>query len=140
MITENSEIKINGKTVKNAPGNCGSYNIIYQFTCKICFDSYIGRSTRKLRKRVNEHRNGFYDVLKGKKINTTEDTFSLGIHLYEHGYMNKTDFENNFFVSILENCSPSNLETKEHKYIHKFKTLRPNGINTQNTFKIPILY
>ena len=140
MICEDQHVKINNKKAICAQGNCDSYNIVYQFTCKVCQETYIGRSTRKLRQRVLEHRNAFYDVLKGNKVNFDDDVFSLGMHLYEHGFHNKTDFENKYTISILANCSPLILETKEHKFIHRYKTLRPNGINTQNTFKLPLLY
>ena len=126
----------------SAPGSCSSYNIIYLVTCKLCLtrkNAYIGRSTRQLRQRMLEHRNAFYEILDGKTFNEPDDMYSLGIHLHEHGCTNREDFANNYLVCIIDNCSPNSLEVKEHTYIHNLKTLRPNGINVQNPFKIPIL-
>ena len=125
--------------IKSAPGTCSTYNIIYLVICKLCYDPYVGRSTREMKKRMLEHRNAFYDILRGKACNESDDVSSLGIHLHEHGCHTMEAFDNNFLVSIIDNCSPSSMEVKENKYIHRLKSLRPNGINVQNPFKIPIL-
>ena len=70
-----------------------------------------------------------------------DDAFSLGIHLVsDHSCLDKSDFNKVFRVFILENCSPASLEVKEHKYIHKFKTLKPFGLNSANPFSIPLLH
>ena len=64
-----------------------------------------------------------------------DDDFSLGVHLTEHGYSERTDFNKMCKVCIIDNSSPNNIDVKEHKYIHVLNTLRPNGINVQNPFK-----
>ena len=130
------------KTVHTAPGNCSTYNIIYLIKCKICDKPYIGKSTRALRTRFGEHRRAFYKVIKTPdSIDSDDDEFSIGLHLYhEHNIDNRKDFNLNVNVSILENVSPYDIDCKEHKYIHRFKSLRPLGINTINPFKIPIMH
>ena len=45
----------------------------------------------------------------------------------------------NFSVFIVSNCSPKSLEVNEHKFIQKYKCLKPNGINTVDPFGIPNL-
>ena len=60
-------------------------------------------------------------------------------HLKEHNCDDKGDFNKFFRVCLLEICSPMILAVREHFYIHKYSTLRPNGINTSNPFGIPIL-
>ena len=142
MICKNKDLKINGKIVKCAPGTCQSYNIIYIVKCKLCErnEGYFGRSTRQLNVRIREHRQGYYKVIDGEEIDLTKDDFSLGIHLYHgHGFITRDMFDKTYEVAIVENTSPYNLEVVEHKYIHKYRTLRPNGINTQNPFSIPLL-
>ena len=53
------------------------------------------------------------------------------------------EFDN--FLSICESesfaviCSPSNLEKKEHLFIHKFKTLYPIGLNKYNPFGLAVI-
>ena len=90
--------------------------------------------------RIREHREAFYRVIQGGHVDNTKDDFSLGLHLYyEHGFDKRDMFDKVFEVAIAENVSPYKLETVEHKYIHKYRTLRPNGINTQNPFGIPLL-
>ena len=68
------------------------------------------------------------------------DEFSLGLHLLEHGFKNKTDFNKIYNVSIIDNASPKTLEVREHKFIQLLKTLRPLGINTVNPFGLPLLH
>ena len=63
--------------------------------------------------------------------------FPLDFHIYtDQAKFRDIDFENSYFASKIENSSPSTIEVKEHKYIHRFKTLRPLGINVQNSFKL----
>ena len=90
--------------------------------------------------RMSGHRCNFYKVLNNEEIDETSDDYSLGLHLvHEHGCSNRGDFNKNFQVQIVENCSPSSLEKKEHLYIHKFKTLYPVGLNKNNPFGLSIL-
>ena len=143
ILCKKQSMKINGKIVKCAPGTCHSYNIIYAVKCKLCQKNggYFGRSTRQLNVRIREHRSAFYKLIAGENIEfTKDDDFSLGIHLYfDHGFCTRNMFDKTYEISIVENVSPYNMETVEHKYIHKYRTLRPNGINTQNPFGIPLL-
>ena len=64
---------------------------------------------------------------------------SPGLHLEEHNCNDEGDFNKFFRVCLLEICSPKILAIREYLYIHKYNTLRPNGINTSNPFGIPIL-
>ena len=60
----------------------------------------------------------------------SKDDYSLGLRFTnEHSCMNRTGFNAHYNVRILENCSPVDLEKKEHIYIHKFSTLYPLGVN-----------
>ena len=49
------------------------------------------------------------------------------------------DFDRAYTVYILENCSPSALDKREHMLIHKYNTLHPVGLNKVNPFKLPRL-
>ena len=141
LITSETEFKINGKRVRTAPGTCTTYNVIYLVHCKICSKAYVGRTVRLLRTRIGEHRQAFYKIIKGESIDMLNDDFSIGIHLFsDHGLKDRTDFNDNCTVCIIDNASPNNIEVKEHKYIHLLKTLRPLGINTTNPFKLPLLH
>ena len=74
-------------------------------------------------------------MLDGCEVDESTDDYSLGLHLvHEHGVVDKADFDKLLQVRIVENCSPSSLEKKEHLYIHKFKTLHPVGLNKINPF------
>ena len=89
---------------------------------------------------MSGHRRNFYRVLDNENIDITSVDYSLGLHLvHEHGCTNREDFNKYLQVQIVESCSPSCLEKKEHLYIHKFKTLYPVGLNKNNPFGLSIL-
>ena len=84
------------------------------------------------------HRECFYKVLANEEVDLSSDDYSLGLHLVnDHGAVDRGDFNESFQVHIVENCSPSTLEKKEH--IHKYKTLYPVGLNKINPFGLSIL-
>ena len=108
--------------------------------CKLCGKPYSGKTTRMLRNRTGEHRRAFYRILDGKSYDESDDTYSIGAHLYhKHGLDDRSAFNSHVSFCILENASPNNLDVKEHKHIHKIRSLRPLGLNTTNPFKIPVL-
>ena len=93
-------------------------------------------------KRVNGHRQGLNNVVcKGLNfVNSpdSDDIFCLGMHLFhEHGIT--SNFNDHFTFHVLEHVSPLQMEKSEHLWIHKLKTLFPNGLNTNNPFGLPIL-
>ena len=109
----------------------------------MCIDNcYVGRTVQPLHKRVNGHRQGFANVVK-KGLDCvdaldTDDTYSLGIHLYnEHGLT--SEFNKHYTFHVLEHVSPLQMEKIEHLWIHKLNTLFPNGINRTNPFGLPVL-
>ena len=59
-------------------------------------------------------------------------------HMTHHGCVDQADFNRLYMVQILDNCSPSMLEKKEHCYIHKYNTLFPLGLNKTNPFGLPV--
>ena len=148
MISQDSEHVINGVNIKQAPGTCSNYNIVYIFVCKLCKKCYVGRTIRTLHHRVAEHRQKFYNLLNDPSIklsddflNDENDLYSLGIHVIEdHNLTDRSDFGKTFEVFIGMNSSPSNLEVNEHKFIQKLKTIRPYGINSCDPFGMCLLF
>ena len=129
--------------------HCGLFSNSLAF-CIRCEKPYVGRTVTRLNTRMSGHRSGFYKVLEeAKKPNFDpfsfenefkDDSYTLGLHLYnDHSCKIGPDFNAIFRVFILETCSPSSMEVKEHKYIHTLKSLQPSGLNKSNPFNIPIL-
>ena len=87
------------------------------------------------------HRECYYKILRNDEdVDPTKDDYSLGLHLFhEHGLRTKEDFNRHYRVQILEVCSPSQIEKKEHYYIHKYNTLHPLGLDKVNPFGLPRL-
>ena len=148
MVCDQDEVKINNTKVLACKGSCISYNIIYCFICTICNKPYVGRTVSPLATRTSQHRAAFYKLVAHSKTSTNfdqfcendDDIYSLGLHLIkDHQKTNKENFNEFFRVLILQSCSPSTLEVKEHKWIHKLNSLKPLGINSSNPFNIPII-
>ena len=141
MISEANIDEVNGLPVTTAPGNCKTKNVIYLVSCRLCKKTYFGRTVQLICKRMSGHRECYYKVLrKPDDVDVHSDDFSLGLHIAnEHGCTDEGDFNRLYNVQIIENCSPSSLEKKEHCYIHKYNTLFPIGLNKTNPFGLPIL-
>ena len=146
LISDKESFTINGIEIKPLSGDCTTYNIIYCFQCLYCGKFYVGRSVRRLNIRVGEHRRYFYKILSdlnnilANNLHRDEEDFSPAFHLIDdHNLVDKSDFSKSYRVFLLDSVSPKVLELTEHRYIHKLKTLKPFGINTQNPFSIPLL-
>ena len=140
LIGAQSVDEVNGRRVSCAPGFCKTNNTIYLFSCKLCYKAYFGRTTQQLGKRTNGHRECFYQILRNGNIDESKDDYSLGLHLFhEHGLSSPRDFNEHYTLQIIEVCSPSLLEKKEHNYIHGYNTLFPIGLNKINPFGLPRL-
>ena len=153
MICDRPELSVNGVHISPSRGNCTThYNIVYLFICTLCDKPYVGRTFNPLNIRTNQHRSAFYRVLSAHKTgklansdleldNESDDIYSLGMHIViDHNFSEKGDFDKFYRVLILSsNSSPSSLEVKEHKFIHRLNSLRPSGINRANPFSIPPL-
>ena len=146
LISDKESFTINGNEIKPLCGDCTMYNIIYCFQCLHCEKLYVGRSVRRLNIRVGEHRRYFYKILQdlnnilANNLHRDEEDFSPAFHLIDdHNLIEKSDFAKSYRVFLLDSVSPKVLELTEHRYIHKLKTLKPFGINTQNPFSIPLL-
>ena len=136
----------NGKKHKTAKGNCTSRNIIYAAICSICFKKYTGKSTQMCSCRNNGHRGKFIKYVShmqqgGDHLKyTLDDEYSLGIHLYnEHDITESVGFDQTYKFTILEVCSPRNIDVREHHWIQKLRCLYPHGLNLISPFGLPLL-
>ena len=140
LISKAPITELNGYPIRSAPGTCKTKNIIYLVECKLCTKPYVGRTIQILGKRMGGHRECFYQILRNDDVDQSKDDYSLGLHLFhEHGLRAKEDFNKHYRVQILEVCSPSRIEKKEHNYIHGYNTLHPIGLNKVNPFGLPRL-
>ncbi len=137
---------VNGRKVRLASGTCKSSNICYLAVCELCNKPYTGRTVDEMHNRVNGHRHMFREVLKKSEenniasVDTDNDLYTLGLHLHlEHGCIHPNDFDRYFRFSILEVVSPSNINVKEFKWMHKLNSFQPIGINVEYPFGLPYL-
>ena len=87
-------------------------NVVYLMTNKLNLMRYVGKTTKKLRKRLYEH----------KCIKGNQNTY-IGRAIAFYGW-------ENFSVEILEECTDNNqLSEREIYWIKFLDTKRPNGYN-----------
>lgn len=92
------------------------YGVIYKATCLITNKSYIGLTTKSLKRRKSNH-------LTIAKYNHSESYFHRAINKYGKG---------NFEWIIIEECHDDyGLNLAEEWHIRYFNTLAPNGFNIQ---------
>ena len=154
MIAPTDEFSCNGKKIRPAGGTCSSNNLIYCVVCTICNKPYVGRTVQQLNYRISGHRGGYTKVIetisndnfissdldKLIKNDSNSESYTLGMHLYkDHNCTDRTDFNKIYQVFILDQCSPSVMDVKEHKYIQILRALHPTGLNKSNPFNIPLL-
>ena len=147
MLLTSASTVVNKKKIRLAHGSCKTYNICYLGVCDICNKPYTGRTVDPLHIRINGHRYWYKDVLKKaaanklQKLDTkNKDLYSLGLHLHlDHGLTDPNAFDKNYKFAILEIVSPSEIETKEYRWMHHLNSFQPHGINTEYPFGIPYL-
>ena len=139
-------ISSNGKTFKTGKGNCKTRNFIYGAGCRLCDKKYVGKSTQLCHKRINGHRayQKKYSLNQGVVSDDLDDKerdrYSLATHLHNvHGIIGNTCLDDNYTFTILEKCTPSSLDVKEHLWIQKLRTLTPHGLNLNSPLGFPLL-
>ena len=143
LVSKNSCVLNNNRTVQTVGGNCKTINIIYCATCTLCQSNnvYVGKSVSALHERVNQHRFAFYEILRKSKRKddyienmVVDDKNVLGAHIVKfHRKLEQADFNKSFKFDIAAICSPDNLRFMEQTYINRLHTLVPFGLNNINS-------
>jgi hypothetical protein len=105
---------------------CKSDNVIYLITCTECNLQYVGQTSQQVSKRMNSHR---FDV-----NNFTDPAFSSLVA--SHFNSNKHSLSNFSFMPIDIVRNTVNRLCKETFWIHRLKTLHPDGLNSKVLFDI----
>ena len=105
--------------------NCTSENVIYLITCKKCNAQYVGQTHQKVSKRMNSHR---FDMM-----HYPESITNVSVHFNENGH----SVDNFSFTPIDKVENEWARLLKETYWMHRLKTLSPNGMNTKVLYQIP---
>ena len=128
------------KVVKTACGTCISRMLIYHTNCKICTKTYVRKTVQILGDRIKGHRNKLFTRVPSDQYGCADD-YILGRHLFLCHNLNTREggFNENYRFTILEHCSPFNLDINEHLWIHRLKCIKPFGLNSHDPFGIPLV-
>ena len=132
----------NLKLLYTSGGNCSSRMLIYRAQCKHCSKVYVGKTVQTLADRVSGHRSNYYTCITSTNLSALfkDDEHLLGLHLYcNHHLQYRQALNESYIFSILEKCSPNNIDLKEHLWIHRLKCIVPFGLNSHDPFGIPLV-
>ena len=136
-MANDNKFTLNGISFNNCDGgDCKSYNMIYLALCTICNLGYFGKTTIPLHKRMNLHRGHIGSI---KRLTEIDDDHVLAAHVVMD-HQNQLNFQKlyRFFV-VKKLANPRDLLKNEQKFINKFKTRRPTGLNIDNPIGISVL-
>ena len=140
MSGEDFVTDLNGKKYRTAKGKCDSRNLIYHAKCRHCSKGYVGKTTQKLNGRISGHRGKFTEFLFQDTSHLNDEDNLLGLHLFHKHHLNsRSAFDQSYSFTILEKCSPRDLDLKEHVWVQKLKCVAPYGLNSHDPFGIPVV-
>ena len=118
----------NGKTRRTAKSKCNSRCVIYHAQYSNCNKIYVGKSTQRLNNRISGHRGKFFEcsTYEGDRIELDDDDHLLGLHLHhQHGIRERRGFNDSNVFTVLEICSPRDLDAEEHLWIQRMTAIKP---------------
>ena len=109
----------NLKMIFTAGRICSTCMVIYHARCRYCDKVYVGKTVQPLADRVSGHRSSFYSCITSIDLSAlfNDDEHLLGLHLYCNHHLKlkyRSAFNESYTFSILEKCSPNNIDLKEH--------------------------
>ena len=106
--------------------SCDDKCLIYLLTCNCCGIQYVGQTSDKFRLRWNNYKASARKVLKGELC--TQMDFHR--HFLEP---NHNGFLQNCSITFIDKTDPGNPCAREKYWIYKLKTLKPFGLNTEDS-------
>ena len=132
------------KTIRTQGGDCKSRDIVYAAQCTLCprNNTYVGKTSNTLAKRINGHRSSFNSIIKSTTPidpNAIDDSTILGAHLFfKHLMKDKADFDKYYRFSVISQSDPSTLRKSEHYFIKTLQTVKPLGLNQIDSIRTSI--
>ena len=106
--------------------NCKSKNVVYLITCSQCQTQYVGQTRQPVSRRMNSH---IFDI-----NNFMDPAFSSLVAAHFNG--NNHSIQNFTFMPIDIVKNDMDRLYKETFWIHKLKTVNPNGLNNKHLYEV----
>ena len=113
--------------------DCNIICMVYLLTCRICKKQYTGSTITRFWDRFNQYKSNLKFYGEGRR----DFKKKLLEHFYNHDHHGT---HNDIIVQIIYFCDPNDQEKRENFWLHKLRTLYPDGLNhkkiNQWTFNI----
>ena len=103
--------------------DCNSLCALYLITCKKCKKQYTGSTVTKFRARFNQYKSNLELYGEGRRAFYQEKLIE---HFFNRGHNGSYK---DMMVQIIDFCCPHDQEKIEDFWIHKLRTLYPEGLN-----------
>ena len=103
--------------------DCNSICLVYLLTCRICEKQYTGSTITKFRERFNQYKSSLKLYSKGRRDFKQKKLLQ---HFYSRNHQGT---HNDMISQIIDFCDPNDQEKQENFWMHKLRTLYPNGLN-----------
>ena len=103
--------------------DCNSVCVVYLLTCRICKKQYTGSTITRFRERFNQYKSKLKSYGEGQRDFKQKKLLE---HFYNH---DNHGTHNDMIFQIIDFCDPNDQEKRENFWMHKLRTLYPDGLN-----------
>ena len=111
--------------------DCNSICLVHLLTCRICKKQYTDSTITRLRERFNQYKSNL-------KLHSEGCRDFKQKKLFEHFYSHDHHGTHNMIVQIIDFCDPNHQEKRENFWMHKLRTLYPDGLNHKKLINEPL--
>ena len=112
--------------------DCTSICVMYLLTCRICKKQYSGSTITNFRERFNQYKSNLRLYSEGWRDFKQQKLLE---YFYSHDHHGA---HNDMIVQIIYFCDPNDQEKWENFWIHKLRTLYPDGLNHKKLINAPL--
>ena len=106
--------------------------MLYLLTCRICKKQYTGSTITRFRERFNQYKSNLKLYGEGRRDFKQKKLLEHFCNHDNHGTHNDMIFQ------IIDFCDPNDQEKRENVWMHKLRTLYPDGLNHKKLINEPL--
>ena len=103
--------------------DCNIICVVYLLTCRVCKKQYTGSTITRFGERFNQCKSNLKLYAEGRRDFKQKKLLERFYSYNHHGT------HNDMIVQIIDFCGPNAQERRENFWMHKLRTLHPDGLN-----------